>query len=126
MGARLSRTWQSEVYPKNKNSLSPAGFVYSKAPKIIDAFSRGATIRPVNGAKYLWLPTKNVPRKGRNRKMTPDEVDSLYNAEFVILPSKRRGVLLAFIPVIAARSGRGFRQATKGRLKQGRKAQMTS
>jgi hypothetical protein len=117
MGRRLANTWRGETYPKNRPSLEPAGFVWTKAPKIIDAFARGATIRPVNGAKYLWLPTKNVPRKGRNRKMTPDEVDSLFNAEFVIRPSRKRGVLLAFIEVVGANSGRGFRPATSRRLK---------
>lgn len=124
MGRRLANTWRGETYPRGRNSIEPAGYVWTKAPRIIDGFARGATIRPVNGANYLWLPTKNVPRKSRNRKMTPDEVDSLYNAEFVIRPSERRGVFLAFIPVIGAKSGRGFRQATSGRQRQGRKVQL--
>lgn len=117
MGRRLANTWRGQVYPKGRNAIDPAGFAWTKAPKIIDAFARGATIRPVNGAKFLWLPTRNVPRAGRNRKMTPDQVDSLYNAEFVIRPSRRRGVYLAFIPVVAANSGRGFREATARRNK---------
>lgn len=124
MGKRLANTWRGETYPKGKTSLEPAGFVWSKAPKIIDAFSRGVTIRPVNGSKYLWLPTKNVPRKGRNRKMTPDEVDSLFNAEFVIRQSRKRGVLLAYIPVIRSRNNRTWRRSTKGRQAQGRAVQL--
>lgn len=120
MGRRLANTWRGETYPKGRSSLSPAGFVWSKAPKIIDAFSRGAAIRPVQGGKYLWLPTKHVPRKGRNRKMTPDEVDSLFNAEFVIRPSRRKGVLLAMIPVIRAKNNRTWRKATSRRKAQGR------
>ena len=126
MGRRLANTWRGQAYPKSGNSLEPAGYVWSKAPRIIDAFARGSTIRPVNGAKFLWIPTKNVPRKARGRKMSPDEVDSYFNAEFEIVPSRKRGVYLALIPVISARSTRrpGYRQATKGRLAQGRKQKL--
>lgn len=124
LGGRLANTIRSEVYPKGGNALNPAGYLYTKAPKIIAAFSTGATIRPVNGARYLWIPTKNVPRKagrGGRARMSPEEVELHFNAELVIEKGKS-GELLAFLPVIAARSGRGFRQSTKGRLAQGRKA----
>lgn len=122
LGGRLANTIRSEVYPKGRNALNPAGYLYTKAPKIIAAFATGATIRPVNGAKYLWIPTKNVPRKpGRGRgRMSPEEVELHFNAEFRIVKGDA-GELLALLPVVGARSGRGHRQATKGRLAQGRK-----
>jgi len=120
MGARIARTWRFEVYPKGRAALNPAGEVWSKAPKIIDAFARGATIRPVNGGKYLWIPTKNVPKKGRNRRMTPEEVESSFNIDFEYVPGRKRGTILAFIIAVQAASGRGFRAASAGRLR-GRK-----
>ena len=134
MGARLANTWRHRVYPdqgKARFSLSPAGYVWSRAPQIIDAFARGATIRPVNGNAYLWIPTKNVPprrrggsylssvKQSRGKYMSPDEVELHFNAELIIQKGKR-GSLLALIDVVASAGGRSLRPATAGRLK-GRK-----
>lgn len=133
MGQRLANTWRGKVYPEKGNSLTPTGYVWSNAPDIIDAFSRGATIRPVNGSNYLWIPTINVPRarrrQGRNGRLlpggrlTPDEVEAQFDAEFVILPAKGKG-LTAFIPAIRALNGRKERRSTKGRLAQGREERL--
>ncbi|CAM5281661.1 DUF6441 family protein [Sphingobium scionense] len=132
MGQRLAKTWRSQVYPRNGHSLGPAGFVWSKAPQIVDAFSRGVTIRPVDGEGYLWIPTKNVPprrrsgsyasslgKRARGTRMSPEEVELTFNSELIIQKGKR-GSLLALIDVVGANNGRGFRQASAGRLK-GRK-----
>jgi hypothetical protein len=127
LGSRLANTIRSEVYPKSRNALNPAGWIYTKAPKIIDAFSRGATIRPINGAKYLWIPTKNVPRRMYRgaRRMSPEEVELHFNAEFIIRPGKG-GSLEAFLPVVRALSIKrpGFRRSTKRRSAQGREADL--
>lgn len=120
LGQRLANTWRSRVYPVGgRPSLDPAVFVYSKAPDIIDSFDRGATIVPVNGSKYLAIPTKNVPRKGRGRRMTPFDVEDAFNQDLKFTKTKD-GKLIAFIEAIQAKKGNGWRQATKGRLKQGR------
>ncbi len=129
MGSRLAKTWRGETYPKGGTSLQPAGYVWSKAPEIIDAFSRGVTIRPVEGSNYLWIPTKNVPprrragnyastlgRRARGTRMSPEEVELAFNAELIIQKGKR-GSLLALIDVVGARRGGGLRPATAGRLK---------
>lgn len=70
MGNRLATTWRSKLYP-NEGPLDSAGFVYSKAPKIIDAHSRGVTIR-AHGGKYLAMPTDAAPKKGTDgKRVTP-------------------------------------------------------
>jgi hypothetical protein len=133
LGQRLANTWQSEVYPNRPDrvSLTPTGVIESGASDIIDSYVRGATIRPTNGGKYLWIPTKYVPRargrvsvRGKNIRggaMTPSEVESMFSADFEIRPG-RGGTLLAFIDVVKAKNMRGFRRDTAGRRKQGRAA----
>jgi hypothetical protein len=123
LGAKLANTWRGEIYPSGTTSLDPAGYVYTNAPKIIDSYASGATIRPLAGRKYLWLPTKNVPRasgRGATKRMTPEEVENAFNDDLVIRPG-RRGQLLALMPVVRSKNkSGGFRKATKGRIDQGR------
>ncbi len=128
-GGRLANTWRDRVYPQNRLTMTPTGYIWSNAPLIIDSFVRGATIRPVNGARYLWIPTDNVPssrgrvdRRGRNvrgGKMSPEEVENAFNADLEIRPGKN-GTLEAFIDATRALRGRGFRRNTPGRRRQGR------
>lgn len=129
MGNRLANTWRSETYPKGGRSLNPAGYVWSNAPAIIDAFARGAYIRPVNGAKWLWIPTRNVPARRRGgsyassvkrsngSRMSPEEVELHFNAELQVVIEGSKGS--AFIDVVSGLSG-GYRRATAGRM-QGRR-----
>ncbi|WP_088183584.1 DUF6441 family protein [Sphingobium sp. Z007] len=129
MGNRLANTWRSETYPKGGRSLNPAGYIWSNAPAIIDAFSRGAYIRPVGGAKWLWIPTRNVPARRRGgsyssspkrsngTRMSPEEVELHFNAELDIVIEGSKG--FAFIDVVSGLSG-GYRRATPGRT-QGRR-----
>jgi len=126
MGNRLANTWRSETYPKGGRSLNPAGYVWSNAPAIIDAFAKGAYIRPVNGAKWLWIPTRNVPARRRagsysssvkrsnGSRMSPEEVELHFNAELQVTIEGNHG--LAFIDVVSGLSG-GYRQATAGRTR---------
>lgn len=126
MGARLARTWRSQIYPKGRKSLNPAGYIWSAAPEIIDSFVRGASIRPVSGAKWLWIPTKNVPRRrrggayssnmrrSRGTAMTPEEVELHFNAELELAFEGGKG--FAFIDIVSGLRG-GYRQATAGRLR---------
>lgn len=133
LGQRLANTWRGEVYPKGGRSVNPAGFIWSNAPDIVDSFIRGATIRPVNGAQYLWLPTKNVPlargrvgRKGNNLKggsITPEECENRFNTDFVVLKG-RSGGLLAFMDLLASKNRRSFRPATRARLAEGRERRL--
>lgn len=132
LGQRLANTWRDRVYPERRESMNPTGYIWSNAPEIIDSYVRGATIRPVAGSRYLWIPTKNVPpargrvgRNGRNLRgghMTPEEVENRFNTDFEFKKGKN-GTVLAFIDVIRSLNGRTFRPSTPGRRKRGREAE---
>lgn len=91
LGPRLAKSIRREVYPKGQNSADAAALVWTKAPKIIDAYARGSTIRPVNGARYLWIPTDDVPKKRQGNRLTPQEVEAQFGRDLVIIdPSSHR------------------------------------
>lgn len=120
LGDRVANAWQQKEY--DSASGVPAVLVYSKAPLIVTAFGADTTIVTKNGALYLAIPTENVPRNG-NRRLTPVEVEARFDQD-LILKHGRPGVVLAFVNVMVARSGKGFRPRTKGRLAQGQKPQL--
>ncbi len=116
LGQRLANSWRDRVYPEQRESMTPTGYIWSNAPEIIDSFVRGATIHPIGGAKYLWIPTRNVPRargrvsaRGKNLKggaMTPQEVEAMFRSKLSIRPG-RNGTMLAFIEPLAKLKGKG-------------------
>lgn len=137
LGQRLANAWRHRVYPdkgKRRFSLEPAGYVWGRPAKngrgaaaVFDAFARGATIRPIHGTRYVWLPTQYVPktgRKGQKVPMTPDDVKAHYNNNFVILPARKRGVKIALIDADLTRKGRVPRPPSRTGEKQGRKAKL--
>ncbi|RXF72119.1 DUF6441 family protein [Hansschlegelia zhihuaiae] len=97
LGQRLANSVRGVVYPRpGIRTLSPAAFIFSKAPRIISAFESGAVIRPVGGQKFLWIPTENVPRSGRGR-MSPGAVEERFG-DFDYVPSLlSRGTFLAVV-----------------------------
>ncbi|ODN70216.1 DUF6441 family protein [Methylobrevis pamukkalensis] len=120
LGQRVANTWRSEVYPKRGRSMAPAGYIYSRASAIVSAFEEGATIRPVKGSVFLWLPTEHVPRRG-GRRLKPEEVENSFNIDLDIVPSLTRpGVYLAVLRAIRTKSRKGFRQAKRGELDAGK------
>ncbi len=121
MGVRLSRTWRSNFYEDRKNTIS--GFVYSRAPQIIESFDQGTLIKAKKG-KYLAIPTKNAPKRINRRKPTPKNyVENKGPLRFV----KTRGGT-AFLVADDRRASysrktgefRGFRKASKRALKTGK------
>lgn len=123
LGARLANTWRARTYPAQGGSLDPAGLVWSKAPKLIDAYTRGAVIVPLNGQKRLAIPTKNVPLKGRGKRMTPLDVEGVFNQDLILRPGKG-DTILAFINAVQAKNRKGWRQAARTRLAQGREVKL--
>ena len=122
LGDRLANTWRSRTYPAGgKASLSPAGFVYSKAPLIVTAFSNDTSIVSRNGV-WLAIPTENTPRRGR-RRATPFEVEVIFNQDLIVFKG-RGGQLLAFVDVVKSKNGKKFRRATKTRTGRGRKPEL--
>lgn len=118
LGPRLVKTWQDRLYPERRNSLEVAGFVYSRAPDLISAWVDGATIVPRNG-RYLWIPTRAVPRGKRRRRMNPVEVAAHFGQKLIIRRMKS-GKLGAFISKErGTKRGGGLRKVRKGRLGYG-------
>ena len=67
---RLANTWRGNVYPKGKKSISAAGVVYSKVPKIMVGFEYQTVIRCKDGF-WLAIPTPAIPKKIGGKKTTP-------------------------------------------------------
>lgn len=113
-GARaggLARAWRATVYPR-RPSLRAAGIVYTQAPQIVDAFERGATIRPGAGRKYLAIPTGFNTQRGRRGaevRVTPEQMVAS-RASFVI-PAKSGGARLWCLRL------QGGQQASRGGLR---------
>lgn len=94
MSKSFSNSVRSKVYPSKKKSFEPAGFVYAEAPKIMRAFDRGEKIDARN-RKYLAIPTKFAPKKGRGAKsgsfrkrMTPKIFESLNLGKLEFVPER--------------------------------------
>lgn len=85
LGPKLARTVRAQVYPQGQDSVDAAALIWTKAPKIIDAFATGATIRPVGGARYLWIPTGETPKKRQGQALTPREVEARFGRKLVIV-----------------------------------------
>ena len=67
-GVGLGNAWRARTFPR-RPSLGAAGLVWSKVPAIVDAFEKGAMIRPKGGKKFLAIPTPlNLQRGYRKRK----------------------------------------------------------
>lgn len=83
---RMAKTWRGEVWPKGKTSLGAAGVIFSKAPHIIEAFSRTTTIRS-KGGFFLAIPSPEAMamRGSRGERPTPDVVE------------RRMGIKLQFV-----------------------------
>jgi hypothetical protein len=71
LGSRLANTWRGEVYPKGQPSIGAAGYVWSKAPRLVRLYAEGVVIRSKQGL-FLAIPTPAAGRFGDNRqKITP-------------------------------------------------------
>jgi hypothetical protein len=84
LGTRLGNTVRNLNFPKGQTSLRAASLVYTKAPRILSAFERGATIRSKAGF-YLAIPTEAAGRAAGGRRFTPGGWE------------RRRGIKLRFV-----------------------------
>lgn len=118
LGSRLAKAWRGEVYPKGQPSLSAAGMVWSKAPKIIRAYTTGALIRSEAGF-YLAIPTDAAPKRGiGGKKINPTNFpEHRYGRlRFVYRGGGRPSLLVVDSVRISGRTGRATRQAKGGAL----------
>lgn len=121
LGRRVAYTWQSRHYPNKGQAGGPAGFVWTKAPRIIDFFRAERIVTPLGNA--FAIPVNPVVKRG-GRAMSVREVEQQFGQRLQAhrLPS---GLIGLFADLVRSRNGRGFRPATKGRLAQGRKSELT-
>lgn len=113
----LSKTWRGNVYPSSKNSLEVAGWLYTRAGLIIDAFETATVIKVRGNAQFLAIPqgpAKAIVRRlqaqkkkglrGRNSWGRFEKDDSYVEQVAtalgvdlvpVIAPDRQTGVLIA-------------------------------
>lgn len=132
LSKRISRTWQSAVYPKGTiTSLNPAGIIWSTAPGPMRAFTEGAVIRGKDGG-FLAIPEPEVLKiRGRglggesNKRITPGGFTRATGIKLKLIKGNGGvGFLIGERAIgggVGANTGRrgGFRNATKGRLRKG-------
>ena len=90
---RLANTWRGNVYPKGKKSISAAGVVYSKVPKIMAGFEYQTIIRGKNGF-WLAIPTDAIPKRTLGKKMTPEIYEKSRNTKLRFVYSSHGASLL--------------------------------
>lgn len=130
LGKRMARTWQSKTYPDNgKTTLSPAGFVWSKAPEPMRAFTSGVTIKGKAGG-FLAIPSAEVLKvRGvsvageRNKRITPGGFERATGIKLRLIKGVGRiGFLVGDRAGGRTKTGRArFRPLSKGRLAKGAK-----
>jgi hypothetical protein len=113
----IANAWRAQVFPRTGVSLRPAGLVWSKTPLVIDAFERGALVRPKGGGRFLAIPTGfNAARGWRGRgnkglRVTPAQM--VASGQGFLRPFKSgRG----FIWCLPLRQGEGTGRRRRTRL----------
>lgn len=121
LGARLAKTWRAKIYPKGSKSIEAAGWIFSKVPEIIHAFSDSVVIKSKHGF-FLAIPTSAAPKRGiGGKRITPSNFPehSLGRLRFVY----RRGApSLLVVDNLRAGTGKrgGFRKASDSAQRTGR------
>lgn len=121
LGGKLAKSWQSQLYPKGKKSIGAAGWIFSKAPRLIRAFNEGALIKSRDGF-FLAIPTEAAPKRGvGGKRISPSNFPehSLGRLRFVYRPGK---ISLLVVDSLRAGTGKrgGFRKASESAMKSGR------
>jgi hypothetical protein len=121
----LSKSVRARHY-KNQGH-NPASYVYTKAPKIMQAFDKGGENKSKT-SKYLAIPTENAPKKsgtGRYaKKITPDNWDEAKYGELKFVPPRRGKSALLVVDGYRASYSRktgNFRGYKKSRAKSRKK-----
>ncbi len=121
LGQKLAKSWQAKFYPKGQKSIAAAGWVFSKAPKLVRAFNEGALIKSKDGF-FLAIPTEAAPKRGiGGRRISPSTFPehTLGKLRFVYRSGK---ISLLVVDNLRAGKGKrgGFRKASDSALKTGR------
>ncbi|WP_339774230.1 DUF6441 family protein [uncultured Thalassospira sp.] len=121
MGKRLANSWRGKAYPKaGVNSFNASALIWTKAPKIVDAFDKGVLIR---GKKTfaLAIPTDNAPKKGVDGKRISPSNFPVSRYGKLRLVRRTRGASLLVVDGVGIKAGGKVSRQRKngGRLKNG-------
>ncbi len=121
LGLKVAYAWQGRVYPNKDDPRGPAGFVWSKAAKIIDFHSAEKIRTPIGDA--FAIPVNPVVKRF-GKAMSIAEVEAKFNQDLQPVRLKSGNIGL-FADLVRGRSTRrpGFREATSRRFAAGRKVQ---
>ena len=67
----LANTWRGNTYPRDKNSLEVAGWLYTRARTLIEVFETSTTIKVAGNAQFLAIPlgpAKAIVRRLQQQK----------------------------------------------------------
>jgi len=100
LGRGVSNAWRLNLYPRDGKggdavSADPAAYVWTKAPKIIDAFDNGTVIRARN-VTWLAIP---LPAAGKTRGVGGRSSSGAGKALTPLLWQQRKGIKLRFVPI---------------------------
>jgi len=122
LGQRLANTWRGQTYPHRSGvySMEPAGLLFNKAPDIIHGYAHGGTIVPVNGKRYLAIPTsyalKIVPtlvgNMRRSKKVNPQRLADHLGIRLVVRRNRHGTVWLEGRGLRLSRSKKSTRAGT--------------
>ena len=136
LGRKLANSVRLNIYPKSRQSLDSAAFVFARPGKggrggaadIVAAFEEGSLIQR-QGGRYLAIPTEHVPRKsGSGRRMTPSEMQASiksggFGQDLKLVPTNRPGIMLLVLPVVRSGASQRPKPVSARRLQKGGKAE---
>jgi hypothetical protein len=73
LGQRVANAYRANVYPRDQ-SLNAAGFLYTKARKIMESAVEAKTLHSIKG-RALAIPTSAVPKSIQGKHPTPALVE---------------------------------------------------
>ena len=101
-GRGIGNAWRARTFPR-RPSLGAAGLVWSKVPAIVDAFEKGAMIRPKGGKKFLAIPTPLNLQRGYRKRKRAGQSDA---GDLRVTPAQMKASKKSFIRPF--KNGKGF------------------
>lgn len=123
LGEKLPNAVRGEVYPRGRDSLQAAGWVYTKGKRtlsILQAYSQGATIR-ARGGRYLAIATPEAGLGGgRNARITPSAWRYRRGVPLRLIVPKDKSKPLLLVARLRQGKGKrgGYRVATPAAIKR--------
>lgn len=118
LGRRLSNAIRGEAYPKGDVSMGAAALIWTRAPKIIGAFEKGAVIRSASGS-WLAIPTDAAGKGRYGRRMTPAAWEQRHGIRLRFVYRRGRTALLVADDARLTKRGQARQKRGRRRRKDG-------